>query len=229
MNRPSGMIRLAQPAMYACWVLALVMFFVVGMYVAGTMNPAFMAVGMFIISPVMMTALRESFEGPVRPSFFNPKVMSFGFVFGDFVILPIGFWFAARGWQSLTLTSAEFTTATALSAGTGVATMIGFMMFDGARYRKAGWGASLLSPTKSWHDMVVMPVVSALTVWLMVPQIVAVVSFNGRHGSPESLLYATLSFGVFMALCGQDMRTPPDPRHQHYRWNPKKFRPIGTI
>lgn len=177
--------------------------------------------GMLVLSPMMMSALRYGFEGPLDLDFIDPRIMSWAFVVGDGVVLPFMLWFAGRGWQAVEISDAEVLWSTLLCAVAGLVAMVVFRRVDGDRYRKADWASSLKSPTKVWHDCVVMPVVVALTLWLLVPQFIV-------NGTADTV-FAVVCLLVFAALVGVDIVDEPDPRKQHYRWDATSFTPVGDI
>ncbi len=215
--------------MYLLFYVAAVSLFLAG--VAATEHGlwALLQPGMLVVSPVMMVLLRRIFEGAVQRSFFEPKTMSWSFVVGDFIVLPSVFWFAGRGWQGITLTDGENGMMKVVAIVVGILAIVGFRSLDGARYRAVGWESALKSPTKVWHDFVVMPVVVALLFWLLVPQVVLQLTDGDRIDGPGNMAIALLLLAGFVVLVAMDGMNQPDPTRQHYRWDPKRFKPIGTI
>lgn len=100
----------------------------------------------------------------------------------------------------------------------GVVAAIGFRKIDGKRYINAGVPEALLSPTKLWHDWVVMPVVTAWLIWLVVPQL-----FMGSSGFPMVTVMFLALFGGLLVI---DAALKPDPVYQHPRWDPVRFEAI---
>ena len=130
-------------------------------------------------------------------------------------------WFAGLGWQRVDLSGRTMLQAAACYIIAGLVVMIMFRKFDGDRYRAHNWASSLKSPTKVWHDCVVMPVVVALGMWLMAPQLFIEWSWY------TSL--AACCFGLFFVLNAVDAVSQPDPRRQHPLWDSKQFAPRSAI
>ena len=174
-------------------------------------------VGMLLISPVAMAVLRYSYEDPFSLNgFLKPSVMSRAFVVGDILLLPAALGFAGRGWQVVPGDGWGYSLWFALVAfAAGISSAVVFRRFDGPRYMDAGVPTALLSPTKMWHDLVVMPVVIALFVWLLAPQL-----FGAWSSDAFMALTFLVGFGVLVVA---DALNPPDPAGQHPAWDAKYF------
>lgn len=207
--------------MYVGFALSAVAFYLSGAALVDTGMWGLLFPGMLLLSPIMMALLRFGFEGPLGLRFFDPHAMSWAFVIGDCIVLPFMLWFAGRGWQAVDISDAQVLWSTLLCALAGLVAMIVFRKIDGDRYHRVDWSSSLKSPTKVWHDCVVLPVVVALTLWLLVPQFVMNVTAD--------TVFAVVCLGVFAALVGIDFVYEPDPRKQHYRWDAARFEPVGDI
>ena len=188
-----------------------------GMNAAASGRGWFLAFGMVVVSPVAMSVLRYCYEFPFDLSgFFKPSVMSWGFVVGDTVVLPLALWFATRGHGNIPSASWGYDIRfAAASIVTGLAVVAGFRKIDGERYVQAGVPTALYSPTKVWHDIVVMSVVVTLFVWLLVPQIMGT-------WSDETAVAITM-LTAFGALIVVDGLRPPDPAKQHPNWDTRRF------
>lgn len=209
--------RFAQPVLYVMIAASAVIFYLCGIVAALSGWWLLLALGMLLISPVMMALLRVGFEGPVDRPFVDPHDMSWAFVAGDGVLLPLALMFAAHGWLKVDLTAHELLLATLIYPVVGIGVAVGFRSFDGARYRSVGWASALVSPTKLWHDFVVVPVVVSLMMWLLVPQLL-----TGPTGDTYLTVIVLVSFIGLVAVDGVN---PPDPRRQHTRWDPRRFEP----
>lgn len=210
----------AQRTMYVVFAAAAVMFYINGIVAVESGWWGLLFPGMLVISPVMMALLRIGFEGPLDRSFFNPRVMSWAFVVGDFMILPLALWFAGRGRHDVSVSAMSSLISMLICAGIGVFAMLVFRKVDGNRYRSAGWASSLSSPTKVWHDCVVMPVVVALLLWMLIPQFI----WGGSGDTVLSIVF----LAIFGFLVGADAWEAPDPRLQHPKWDTVRFEAITT-
>lgn len=189
-----------------------------GMHAVTSGYGSTLAIGMVVISPVVMSVLRYCYEFPFDlAGFFKPSIMSWGFVVGDTLVLPLAVWFAVRGYENVPASSwghSLWFAATSIVAGLVV--IVGFRKVDGGRYVQAGVPMALYSPTKVWHDIVVMAVVVTLFVWLLVPQVVGAWS--------DEMAVAIAMLAAFGALIVIDGLNPPDPTKQHPAWDTRRFR-----
>lgn len=94
----------SQSNMYAAIVFAVIAAYLAGLLVVLQGNGGLLLIGMVLLSPVAMAVLRWWWEDRFDRSFFNPHVMSFGFVLGDTVVLPIALTTAQFGWAELPAT-----------------------------------------------------------------------------------------------------------------------------
>lgn len=218
--------RNAQRYMYLLFYMAAVSLFWSGVAAVEQGLWWLLPIGLVVVSPIMMALLRRIFEGPLDQSFFDPKLMSWSFVLGDVIVLPYVLWFAGRGWQDIRLTDGENGMMLLASIVVAILAIVGFRYLDGARYRSVGWESALKSPTKVWHDFVVMSVVTALLFWLLVPQVVLQLTDGERAGGAGNMVAALVFLAFFIVLIAVDGLNPPNPKHQHYRWDPKRFKPI---
>jgi hypothetical protein len=203
--------------MYVANGLAALLLFVAGIVAVRNGHEELLFPGMIVLSPVAMLLLRWWYEDGLDRSFFNPLVMSWGFILGDTVILPVVLLFGGLGWQDLPngwrqSASLWFAAACALI---GLAVAVVFRLVDGRRYVDAGVPTALLSPTKVWHDWVVMPVTVAGLCWLLIPQ----VYFGGSTFTRPAFVFMGL-FGLTLLL---DAITKPDPAAQHPQWDSVRF------
>ena len=215
----------AQRYMYPLFYMTAVTTFFAAILVVEAGLWGFLFPGMLLLSPVMMAALRRLFEGPLTREFFTPRVMSWCFVVGDTVLLPSALWFAGRAWQDVVMTESEQFRTMLVALLVGILSIFGFRHLDGARYRSVGWSSALKSPTKVWHDCVVMPVTVAVFFWLLLPQIILRLNDTGRAGGTGDFVIACLFLAVFLVLVAKDGLNPPDPRKQHPKWDTKRFKP----
>ena len=206
-----------QNQMYMATGMAAVMIYAVGIGVVINGTPGLLFLGMVVFSPVAMGLLRWIYEDWFDRSFFNPHVMSFGFVIGDTLLLPTALVMAGWGWQDLPATgwhrSVWFVLACA-AIGVLAATVFRYVI-DGPRYAEACVASALLSPTKVWHDWAVMPVVVAGFTWLLVP----LWAMGGSSFTRPALVFLAL-FGAALII---DAIVKPDPTRQHPRWDPVRF------
>ena len=86
--------KFAQPMLYLVAVVAALTFYLDGMVIVATGAAHWLPLGMLVLSPLMMLLLRIGFEGSFDWSFFDPRVMSWSFVVGDVLLLPLALWFA---------------------------------------------------------------------------------------------------------------------------------------
>ncbi|MGB3946279.1 MAG: hypothetical protein WBK76_05615 [Candidatus Saccharimonadales bacterium] len=212
--------RFAQPLLYLTASLAAVMFYINGMLLTEAGQIYWLPIGMLLISPLMMALLRIAFEGPLTRSFFDPRTMSWSFVVGDLLLLPAALWFAGLGWRQLDLSAQTKLVSAGTYVAAGIIVMVMFRKLDGDRYREAGCSLSLKSPTKVWHDCVVMPVVVALGMWLLAPQLLMERSWY--------TVVAVVLLGGFFLLNLIDALNQPDPRRQHPLWDTTRFEPIDS-
>ncbi len=220
--------RFAQRSMYVVFGLAALMFYFCGVVAVGSGMWALLFPAMWLVSPIMMALLRVGLEGPLKWSFINPRVMSWCFVVGDGILLPFALWFAGRGWQQLSLTNVELFGSMVSAVFIGLMVMIGFRKVDGDRYRTAGWESSLYSPTKVWHDCVVMPVVVAMLMFLLAPQLVTWINGSQPMRGGDMFISLIMVSG-FIALVAVDGVNQPDPRAQHHLWNQYRFESAGIM
>lgn len=170
-----------------------------------------------LMSPASMAGLRVYYEQPFKLTrdFVNPRVMSWAFVLGDFVLLPLSLTLAAVGWGQAhsDLVGSETFLFACLGFGYGLA--IGFPQGGTKRYRNAWFPTTRLSPSKVWHDWAFRPGVIALFVWVLVPQL----SGEGT----VALIASLFPLAVFMAAVSYDSTNPPNPRKQYPEWDPLNF------
>lgn len=177
-------------------------------------------VAMIVASPVTMAVLRVMYEQPFKLTrdFINPFVMSWAFVVGDFLLLPLVLLLAVRGWGGYHAHLAGSVTFLIVSLVLGYIAAAGFTLVDGQRYVEAGVPTARFSPTKVWHDWAVVPGVVAALVWTLLPQI--------KEDSPIETFLAMFILLGFMVLIIVDEDHPVDPRRQHPAWNVDSFEPM---
>jgi hypothetical protein len=210
-------LRAEQNQMYVLTDLAAGIAFGLCLVAVWTDNSDLLIPGMIFLSPVVMLVMRVVCEDWFDRSFFDPRVMSFGFIVGDTVLLPIVLFMAGSGWQELPSTGWHHSVWFAL-----VCVMIGqvagwvFRRFiDGPRYIQAGAAEALISPTKWWHDRAVLPVVTAGLAWLLIPLWV----IGGSSFTRPAFVFLALFGGALII----DAIIKPDPTRQHPRWDPVQF------
>jgi hypothetical protein len=199
-----------------------------------TDNSDWLMPGMIFFSPVVMLVARVMCEDWFDRSFFNPRVMSFGFIVGDTVLLPIALFMAGTGWQDLPSTGWHRSEWFALNCiAIGVLSSELFCRFiDGPRYVQAdvaskpispsSWwhdraevASALISPTKWWHDRAVMTVVTTMFAWLLIPLWV----IGGSDFTRPAFVFLALFGGTLII----DTIIKPDPARQHPKWDPVRF------
>jgi len=212
-----SLLRSEQNQMYVLTDLAAGLAFGLGIGAVQTDNSDWLIPGMIFFSPVVMLVIRVMCEDWFDWSFFNPQVMSFGFVVGDTILLPITLFTAGSGWQDLPTTGWHRSEWFVLAcAAIGVLASVVFRRFiDGPRYVQAGVASALISPSKWWHDRAVMIVVTALLAWLLIPLWV----IGGSDFTRPAFVFLAL-FGAAIII---DAIIKPDPTRQHPKWDPVRF------
>lgn len=176
---------------------------------------------MLFISPVCMAVLRLTYERPfgLTRNFVNPRVMSRGFVYGDFILLPIALMFGAKPWSELHGTQQNPIGFLIVSMCIGLLLAMAFAFFDGKRYVKAGVPSARFSPTKVWHDWAVVPGVTALFFWVVTTQTKPITN-------PLDMVICVISLLGFLAALMYDFDHPVDPRLQHPEWDTAEFQAL---
>lgn len=170
-----------------------------------------------VLSPGIMALLRVVFERPFGlTGFTNPRVMSYSYVVGGFVLLPLALSFAAFGWTSISTVGWHYNMRffwTAFACGVLVAVVI--FMIDGRRYKLGSVPTARRSPTKVWHDWAVTPSLAALFVWLLAPQLASEWT--------DAVVVSLMCLASFAAIVAYDAVVPPIPALQHPVWDSQEF------
>lgn len=203
-----------QNQLYQASCLAAVSLFIGGIVAVRTGHEQLLLPGMVVLSPVATLLLRWLYEDRLEWSFFNPMVTSWKFVLGDAVMLPITLLLAASGWQELPAGWYQSSWFAVMCGMIGLTVAVGLRRLDSRRYIDADVPSALISPTKVWHDLVVMPVAVGLLSWLLIPQ------FFGASGFTRPAFVFLGMFGCAVLL---DAITKPDPAGQHPQWDPIRF------
>lgn len=170
-----------------------------------------------LLSPGVMALLRAIFERPFgMAGFTNPKVMSYAFVVGDFALLPLALGFATFGWSSLPTDGWHYNMQFFwIAYACGVLGAVVFAVIDGKRYTLGGVPTARQSPTKVWHDWMVMPSLIALFVWLLAPQLATLWA--------DAAVVSLVCLASFVAIVTYDATMPPVPALQHPEWDSQEF------
>lgn len=207
----------AQNKLYESAASALVVTYILAVTATWSGRSELLLFGMVLLSPVAMLVLRVFAEDWFDRSFFNPRVMSLSFVFGDLVLLPICLFMAGSGWNELPDSGWHRTWWFASGCwSVGLLAACAFRTVDGSRYVTAGVESALISPTKVWHDWVVIPVVTAALLWLLVPQ-----AFIGGSTFTRPAVVFLVMF--FIAVAIDNFIIKPDPARQHPEWDGDRF------
>ena len=207
----------AQNRLYGSVAIALVLTYLLAITVVWNGRASLLLPGMVLLSPVAMLLLRIYPENWFDRSFFNPHVMSLSFIMGDTVLLPISLTMAGSGWTELPETWWHNTWWFATGCwGVGLLAGCAFRLMDGSRYVQAGVESALASPTKVWHDWVVIPVVTAVFLWTLLPQAII--------GGSMFIRPAMVFLGMFLiAVAIDNFIIKPDPALQHPEWDEERF------
>lgn len=160
-----------------------------------------------------MQLIRKYFEGGKPAIGFDPRVDSWAYLFGDFLILPFSMGMAARDAQNVDwLFDWRFITAVIIG---GCAFSALFRWYDSGNYIKDGHRDRLYSPTKLWHDFVVYPVVAGCYLWVTIPALTA--NSVGGWVSLGGII-------LFFALGGADYVRGLRPERMHPRVQDTAFK-----
>ena len=210
----------AQRAMYPLSAFAAIVIFVCAAVTVMTGHWAVLIPGMIAVTVGGRVVLRLLYEDPQDLRALTADMSSLSFAFGQGIVLPITLAFAARGWHDVP-TDWRWSFGI-LPAVMGFGVLFGWVhhTLDEVRYLEADTHSSTLCPTKVWHDWVVVPVTTALLVWLLAPQLA------GNH--TDFARPALVFFGMFLLLVAVDHLRGLDARRQHVRWDPDRFMPADV-
>ncbi len=209
--------------MYVVFALVAVVLYVIGveLFWEPTSWVFLVVLAPIVVSLFGMVFIRLVVEDIPLSGMFNPKMQSWAFLFGDGIALPLALLFIvlARGGQNVPGSGSLGWYFTA--AIVGLAGGAGFHVMETDAYRKQDAALALESPTKSWHDFVVYPVLLGLIVW----------------GGGPLLLPSAWDFWTILAIAAllvwvtlgvkYDAKRKPRPYDMHPAWDPVKFAVIS--
>lgn len=130
--------------------------------------------------------------GEVFRSVFSLKTQAWSFIFGDSLILPAAFIIATYKWNEAQRQNDLQMWWAILCLAFGIAAGLSFHYgLEKGAYTKAGYGESLSSPTKLFHDFVSYPVLLGGLAYVFLPLLVTVPDW-GLHLNGHTVVIALL-------------------------------------
>ena len=146
---------------------------------------------------------RGTTAGQVFVSVFSLRTQAWSFIFGDILLLPAAFAVAANKWSQTNAIDRELPAwGWLLCLVIGAAAGLGFhFKMDKPAFIKAGYGLSLNSPTKLLHDFVTYSVLFGGLLYVFVPLVVTVRSWDSWQWHWDSHVFTILVLvGIWLVL-----------------------------